>query len=104
MIVVISMMFQTCGYGISFSCLGKLAQSRAVSKEVVAILLSVGGALEAGSRLLNGWFADRRIVSAMNQYTFSMICYGVSSFAGALVPGVAGEFDIANQYRNIGTY
>ena len=62
-----------------------------LTKSFVSILLSVTGASEIPMRILNGWFADRKFVSASTQVTVYMLFTGVSAFLCAAISGTAGN-------------
>ena len=52
--------------------------------------MSIVGSLEVPFRISNGVLADRKFLSAYNQYVISLFVAGSAAFCGAVVPGLPG--------------
>jgi len=62
-----------------------------VSKGTVALVLIAGGVMEMISRPLNGWIADRRIMTAVHQYALCTFIASVACILCAIISGLPGE-------------
>lgn len=62
-----------------------------VSKSTIAAVMSAIGVTEAPFRIANGFFADKKVMTAYNQYTAAMFIAGAAVFCGAVMPGLSGE-------------
>ena len=63
-----------------------------VSKEVVAIALIVGGCLEIPSRIGNGYLADKKIMSTIEQYSLCTLLTGVFTILCSSISGLPGQY------------
>ena len=65
-----------------------------MSSHTVAVILSATNATQIVTRILNGWFADRKIVPATVQFAaiFAFSC--LAAFLAAFLPGLPGNASV----------
>lgn len=88
----LSIMINLLGIGLVYQCLPPLAEEYGISKSVIAIALGAGGVLEIPCRILNGYIADKHIVSAYTQYIVTKAMAGGIILVGNLVQGLPGMY------------
>ena len=53
-------------------------------------MMVIAGALEIPSRLVNGYMADKQVMSNINQYTLCVFTAGFMALLCAIISGLAG--------------
>ena len=53
-------------------------------------MMVIAGALEIPSRLVNGYMADKQVMSNINQYTLCVFTAGLMALLCAIISGLAG--------------
>lgn len=66
------------------------ADENGVPLEVLSIVMAATGACEIVCRIINGWVADRKLVTALIQLSLVLLMTGGAMFLAALIPGIVG--------------
>jgi len=79
LVFLVSNYLMSCGCHIIFTIIPQWGQELHVGKNHIALAISIGGGLEIVARFGNGFFANRRYVSAMTQLGVAVILAGTST-------------------------
>lgn len=63
-----------------------------MSKDTVALALTIAGVVEIPARIVNGFLADRKIMSAVTHLSLCMCLTGTAALLCATISGLEGRF------------
>ena len=64
-----------------------------VPLEVLSIVMAATGACEIVCRVVNGWVADRKLVTVLVQLSAVLLMTSGAMFLAAIIPGIVGTCD-----------
>ncbi|XP_067942235.1 monocarboxylate transporter 12-B-like [Watersipora subatra] len=89
-LLLLGLFIYFAGLAMTYSCLPSLGKESNVSKTFIPIAIAGAGGIELFMRIVNGWFADRKIISAFNHIAICMTFTGAMAALCATFSGKAG--------------